>query len=359
MNDPFPAESARRNADLTSRLLLLGMNRRIPLTVLLAALGGTMNTPTTCARAESSPASPASPAHKELGAIRWSRDFNAALAESKATGKPLLILFDEVPGCHTCVSFGETVLSHPLIVEAAEDLFVPVAVFNNIEGADRAVLKSFNEPEWNNPVVRIVDAQRTELVPRVDGDYTAHGIVSAMAAALKKSGREAPGYLSLLAQEVDHAPKEKAVFSMHCFWEGEAKLGGIEGVLATRTGFADGKEVVEVTFDPDRLKSATLLSRARDMACIVDRAGADLKPSAKDDKYQLRGTAFESLPMTPAQATRMNAALGDADAAKRILSPRQLALLESIKSAPNVKWPSAIGRDDLAAAWRDARAVGR
>lgn len=313
-----------------------------------------MSLTTASSRAESSPVVAASPAHKELGAVRWERDFDAALAESKKSGKPVLILFDEVPGCHTCVSFGETVLSHPLIVEAAEELFVPVAVFNNIEGADRAVLKSFSEPEWNNPVVRIVDAQRKELTPRVDGDYSSRGIVTAMVAALKKSGREAPGYLALLAQEVGDSEREKAVFSMRCFWEGEAKLGGIEGVLATRTGFADGKEVVEVTFDPVRLKSAVLLDKARGMACTVDRAGGEVKASAKDDKYQLRGTAYESVPMTALQAARLNAALASDDAAKSILSPRQIALASAMMRLDRTKRPTFIGRDDLATAWNEA-----
>jgi hypothetical protein len=61
--------------------------------------------------------------------------------------------------------------------------------------------------------------------------------------------------------------------------------------------------------------------------------------------------------MTPAQAARMNAALGDAKEAKRVLSPRQLVLLEAIRDAPKAKWPVAIGRDDLSAAWREARDV--
>lgn len=34
----------------------------------------------------------------ELGQVRWQRDFEAALAESKKTEKPVLILFQEVPG---------------------------------------------------------------------------------------------------------------------------------------------------------------------------------------------------------------------------------------------------------------------
>ena len=35
---------------------------------------------------------------KELGKVRWWRDYPSAMAEAKKTKKPLLILFDEVPG---------------------------------------------------------------------------------------------------------------------------------------------------------------------------------------------------------------------------------------------------------------------
>ncbi|MBC8405592.1 MAG: hypothetical protein H8E15_10220 [Planctomycetes bacterium] len=34
----------------------------------------------------------------ELGQVKWRRDFDAGLAESKRTGKPVLLLFQEVPG---------------------------------------------------------------------------------------------------------------------------------------------------------------------------------------------------------------------------------------------------------------------
>ncbi|MBL8745150.1 MAG: thioredoxin family protein [Phycisphaerae bacterium] len=314
-----------------------------------------MNTPIT--RAEGASRNSTAPIHRELGSVRWLRDFDAALAQSRATGKPVLILFDEVPGCHTCISFGETVLTHPLIVEAAEDLFVPVAVFNNIEGADRAVLKSFNEPEWNNPVVRIVDAQRTELVPRVDGDYSPRGVVLAMAAALRKTGRAVPGYLSIMAEEFGSHSREKAVYSMHCFWEGEARLGAVPGVLATRTGFQNGREVVEVTYDSARVRRQALDAAAKVIACTREAEGGPVTPSAKDDKYQLRGTPFESLPMTPAQASRMNAASGDPDVAKRVLSPRQAALLDQIQRSPKAGWPITIGREDIASAWREVASV--
>lgn len=34
----------------------------------------------------------------ELGQVDWQRDLDGALAQSKATGKPLAVLFQEVPG---------------------------------------------------------------------------------------------------------------------------------------------------------------------------------------------------------------------------------------------------------------------
>ncbi len=34
----------------------------------------------------------------ELGAVAWGRDFAAAQAQSKQSGKPLVVLFQEVPG---------------------------------------------------------------------------------------------------------------------------------------------------------------------------------------------------------------------------------------------------------------------
>ena len=34
----------------------------------------------------------------ELGQVRWRRDFDAALAEARRDDKPVLLLFQEVPG---------------------------------------------------------------------------------------------------------------------------------------------------------------------------------------------------------------------------------------------------------------------
>ena len=34
----------------------------------------------------------------ELGTVKWSRDYDAALKSVGASGKPMLLLFQEVPG---------------------------------------------------------------------------------------------------------------------------------------------------------------------------------------------------------------------------------------------------------------------
>lgn len=38
------------------------------------------------------------PAPVELGRVAWSRDHEAAFASARTSGKPVLVLFQEVPG---------------------------------------------------------------------------------------------------------------------------------------------------------------------------------------------------------------------------------------------------------------------
>jgi hypothetical protein len=109
-------------------------------------------------------------APREVGDVKWERDFEAATALAGEQNKPLLILFQEIPGCSTCVNYGQNVLRHPLLVEAIEILFVPLVVHNNKGGQDAKVLARFGEPSWNNPVVRIVDSHHKLIVPRVSGN---------------------------------------------------------------------------------------------------------------------------------------------------------------------------------------------
>ncbi len=317
---------------------------------------------------------------RELGHVGWLRGFDAALETARRDNKPLLVLFDEVPGCATCTGYGDNVLRHPLVVEAAETLFVPVAVYNNAPGDDERTLKSFDEPAWNNPVVRIVDSQRKDIVPRLDGDYTVGGLVRTMVTALEKSDRSVPAYLRLLAEEstARSGKLERAAFGMHCFWEGEGKLGDIPGVVATQPGFLGGVEVVDVAFDARRIDFADLVAKATKMQCatrVFCRTDAQQKAASRGEvsatrsdepirpdrepKYYLAQTPLRHVPMTELQACRVNAAVGRQRDPKPFLSPRQIGLLDAVTKRPDVGWPNAIATRDLVKAWSDATDIAR
>lgn len=92
-------------------------------------------------------------------------------------------------------------MSHPLIVEAAEDLFVPVAIHNNKDGHDGEVRERFDEPAWNFPVARYLDSEGEDLIERRDRVYDVQPTAARMVAALDAAGQEVPDYLDLLAME--------------------------------------------------------------------------------------------------------------------------------------------------------------
>jgi len=284
-----------------------------------------------------------------LGAARWLRNLDDAKAESARTGKPIFLLFTEVPGCSTVKGFARHVLRHPLIVEAIESEFVPLVIYNNVGGHDREVLKTFAEPSWNNPVVRFIDHGGTELAPRFGGPYGERAeaaILEGMVRALKEAHRHVPAYLSLLSRE-QSAESRSAIFSMYCFWSGEVALAGLPGVISTRPGHAAGREVVEVRWDPRQTDLPRLLRAAKEAGAASgyvartdrERRQAEkvftdvalssqiLRFTARDDKYQLRGRAWRKVPMTPAQASCLNRAVVTAGESPRsCLSPRQAAL---------------------------------
>ena len=91
------------------------------------------------------------------------------------------------------MNYGRQVLTHPLLVEAAQELFVPACVYNNTkDDADAKVLKSFGERAWNNPVVRFLNADRKDMIPKVHKDWGLARLSGAMVDALKAAKREAP-----------------------------------------------------------------------------------------------------------------------------------------------------------------------
>lgn len=293
----------------------------------------------------------------ELGRVRFPRDVDAALEVAQKENRPVFALFQEVPGCSTCTGFGRGPLSHPLVVEAIETLFVPVCVHNNAGGADAKALERFGEPSWNNPVVRFLDGRGQDVIARKDGVWSEAALVERMGEALVAAKVAIPRWFDLALLEARAAQSERAVFAMYCFWEGQARLGGLDGVLDATPGFFDGREVVDVRYDPRRIALRDLASAAAEFDCARDvylpRAAdvaslpellrargkvleGDVRraPDSDDLRSLKRVRALDLLPLTRAQAIRVNAELAAKNATRPgTLTPRQEALRARIANA--------------------------
>jgi hypothetical protein len=300
-------------------------------------------------------------AQPEVGSIEWPRDFDAALASSKATGKPVFAFFQEVPGCSGCQQFGSTVMTDPTILSAIESAFVPVLIHNNKGGADAEILKRYDEPAWNYQVVRFLDGEGKDLIPRKDRVWTKDALATRMVEALTTAQHEVPAALIDVskgrkpqAAAAAETSEGKAAFAMFCFWTGEMKLGQIDGVLTTEAGFLDGHEVTLVTWDRTQLDFTILVKKTAAIDCarkIYPTTQADIAAAKKagsklevvpfsenayrrapdsDQKKQLTGTPYAKLKLTPEQATKVNAfCRTDAKIAQAVLTPEQRAQLTS------------------------------
>jgi len=284
----------------------------------------------------------------EAGKVKWGRDLEVALASSGQSGKPVFALFQEIPGCAGCQQFGRDVLSNPLLVEAIESEFIPLLIHNNKGGKDAEVLQRFGEPAWNYQVVRFLNAEGKDIIPRKDQVWDTGGIAQRMIATLMKAKRPVPAYLSVLASE-HSAGLKQAVFAMYCFWTGEMELGKIEGVITTEAGFMAGREVTKVRYDPAVISLPQLIAAAEQVKCAnaVWVPSADLEMAkasrlsigtisgyqaapASDQKKQLGGTAAEKLTLSAAQATKVNAWIrSDAQKTLSFLAPSQRAALRT------------------------------
>jgi len=260
----------------------------------------------------------------ELGKVHWLRSMDEAQSRSKRECKPIFILFQEIPGCSTCRSYGNDVLSEPLIVETIETYFIPLAIYNNKGGHDAEILARYNEPAWNNPVVRIVDEKGKDLISRLNGNYSSHGLAALMTKILIQTQGKAPVYLQLLTDELAAKLHGTAVstYSMYCFWSGEAMFGKLNGVVHTSAGYQEGKEVVKVEYDPSVISKVQLDKIGGQSTCKSISTGS-FKP---DDtpKYYLSNSGYRNIPMTEIQKCRANSALAEQQNAEVYLSPRQL-----------------------------------
>jgi len=144
------------------------------------------------------------------------------------------------------------------------------------------------------------------------------------------------------------------VLVMNCFWQGEMKLGGINGVVKTEAGFLRHQEVTRVWYDETLISLMDIIREASKVQC-ADRVYVEKKDAGKtlknikhsslkietfdvdeyrkapvsDQKKQVQGSAFMNLDLTQFQMTKLNAFIRiDTGKLGKYLSPRQKAQLE-------------------------------
>lgn len=246
----------------------------------------------------------------EVGTVSWLRELDDAKAQAASEGKPIFALFQEVPGCHGCKQFGSEVLSHPVIVDAIEEAFVPLLIHNNSGGRDAEVLAMYGEPAWNYQVVRFLDSAGADIIQRRDRVWDAGPLAARMIRTLEAADRPIPRYLRLLEQELSDR-LDVIHLVQGCFWVGEMEIGQIEGVVMTEAGFLSGHEITSAWFDPLEISAGEVVAqaRARGVASKVftdDEAGKRRVAPLRDQKRQL-GSKLNLRGLSVAQRTKLNA----------------------------------------------------
>lgn len=74
-------------------------------------------------------------------------------------------------------------------------------VYNNrSSGMDRELLQRYHEPAWNFQVIRFLDANGRDIIPRKDRVWTTRGVAQRMVKALEALKRPVPDYIEDLAE---------------------------------------------------------------------------------------------------------------------------------------------------------------
>ena len=176
-----------------------------------------------------------------------------------------------------------------------------------------------------------------------------------------------------LIYQKKNKPYEAATFGMYCFWIGESKIGSIKGVVASKPGFMNGGEVVEVQYDPEVISYKELVRQAKaldafDRLLVKDeRQRKDAQQFISKNKiqtvgkfradnepqYYLSKSLYRYLPLLPIQATKINAAIAAGASPFNYLSPGQIKLLEQIKAHPDKKRKTIYQSPYFKAAWEN------
>jgi len=205
--------------------------------------------------------------------------------------------------------------------------------------------------------MRFLDGEGRDLIARQDGIHGVSDVSKRLIEALATAGRDVPEYLkiAMLEGQNNREHRERFTFAMHCFWDGEARLGAINGVTSTRACFYENQEAVYVEFDPTVVSIEDLMQGADKSQCAdavyahgdvqmvharsvlgerVKPSHAKIKPAPESDQlYSLERSPMRFLPLTPMQAMKVNASLRLDDDPRRWLTARQAELLLKITAA--------------------------
>lgn len=205
--------------------------------------------------------------YEELGYLQIEFDsIEHAREEANRREQPILCIEAEVPGS---VATGETIFSHPLIVEAAESLFVTVRPTPEEPQDERS--RFFSNSACRTRV-RVLDEEGVDVISPCEHMSFAE-VVGAMVQGLESCKKYVPRYLSLLLEEksgqLQALSKKRfrdiqgiALFGMYDSTGAEVELAGLDGVLSTRSGALTRQKVVQVTYDSRRLSYCTLVRYA-------------------------------------------------------------------------------------------------
>lgn len=288
----------------------------------------------------------------ELGKVSWLRDYNEALEQSELTKKPILLFFQEIPGCSTCVNFGRDVLSHPLMVELIENEFVPVAIFNNKPGKDSDILALYNEPSWNNPVAHFVDDKGCDIIPKLANNYQPLSMYNKLIEVLTKLGILIPNYAMLLGEDLKmkYGNLKTTIYETPCFWSGETSLALHPAVKYTEAGKIGIAEVVKVYFDNSQVSLAELNNFANEEGFFqIDKHEHYIVDSSP--QYYISKSLFSSLPLSKAQRTQINVAIPYKKQPTAYLSPKQLIAYQNILDGIDSNSNSDNYKEDIENSW--------
>ena len=260
----------------------------------------------------------------ELGRVSWYRDYDDALALSKKQEKPILLFFQEIPGCSTCVNYGREVLSHPLMVEIIENEFIPLAIYNNKPGKDAEILKRYNEPSWNNPVTYFIDSEGKSIVNKLANNYEPFALYNKILEVFDVKHREVPLYFALLKKDImlAYGKTKRVIYETPCFWSGETTFAQHPAVYATMPGFIGSREVVDVQYDEQLITRNELDSFALEQGFFLIEPSSSFRID-KDPQYYLKKTNYKYLPLSFAQKTIINYAIPYKENPEKYLSPKQ------------------------------------